>query len=168
MGVGGQLHAPAALPPRMIRYPLYRRLGRPQGRCGRDLNISPPSGFDPRTVQLVVNRYPTTLSHPTTPSCGEVKSEWSYTFSSYGPNQVTYPPSSADLVQHLPCNLTIEFSSVTVLTATMNMEAWCFHVHSPKHTVPLSTISYTQNDLPLKESSLSLCILDDVGSCFLS
>ena len=29
MGVGGQRHAPAALPPGMSRYPLYRRLGGP-------------------------------------------------------------------------------------------------------------------------------------------
>ena len=57
MGVGDQRHAPAALPPRMIRYPLYRRLGRPQGRSGRVLKISPPPGFDPWTVQLVASRY---------------------------------------------------------------------------------------------------------------
>ena len=35
MGVGGQRHAPAALPPRKTRYPLYTRLGGPQGRSGR-------------------------------------------------------------------------------------------------------------------------------------
>jgi hypothetical protein len=35
MGVGGQYHAPAALPPRKIRYPLYRRLSGPQVRSGR-------------------------------------------------------------------------------------------------------------------------------------
>ena len=57
MGVGGQRHAPAALPSGMTRYPLYRRLGRPQGRSGRVLKISPPPGFDPRTVQLVASRY---------------------------------------------------------------------------------------------------------------
>ena len=55
--MGGQLHAPAALPPGMTRYPLYRRLGRPQGRSGRVLKISPPPGFDLRTVQLVASRY---------------------------------------------------------------------------------------------------------------
>ena len=33
--VGGQRHAPAALPPGKTRYPLYRRLGGPQGRSGR-------------------------------------------------------------------------------------------------------------------------------------
>jgi hypothetical protein len=57
MGVGGQRHVSAALPPGMIRYPLYRRLGRPQDRSGRVLKISPPPGFDPRTVQLVASRY---------------------------------------------------------------------------------------------------------------
>jgi hypothetical protein len=57
MGVGDQRHAPAALPPEMTQYPLYRRLGRPQGRSGRVLKISPPPGFDPRTVQLVARRY---------------------------------------------------------------------------------------------------------------
>jgi hypothetical protein len=57
MGVGGQRHAPAALPPGITRYPLYRRLGRTQGRSGRVLKISPPPGFDPRAVQLVASRY---------------------------------------------------------------------------------------------------------------
>jgi hypothetical protein len=33
--VDGQRHAPAALPPGKSRYPLYRRLGGPQGRSGR-------------------------------------------------------------------------------------------------------------------------------------
>jgi hypothetical protein len=57
MGVSGQRHAPAALLPEMTRYPLYRRLGRPQGRSGLVLKISPPPEFDPRTVQLVASRY---------------------------------------------------------------------------------------------------------------
>jgi hypothetical protein len=57
MGVGGQLHAPATLPPGMTRYTLYRSLGRPQGRSGQVLKISLPPGFDPRTVQLVASRY---------------------------------------------------------------------------------------------------------------
>jgi hypothetical protein len=57
MGVGGQRHAPAALPPGMTRYPLSRRLGRPQGRSGRVLKISPPPQFETRTDQLVASRY---------------------------------------------------------------------------------------------------------------
>jgi hypothetical protein len=44
-GVGGQLHATAALPPgKETRDPLYRRLGGPQGRSGRLRKISPPTG----------------------------------------------------------------------------------------------------------------------------
>jgi hypothetical protein len=57
MGVDGQRHAAAALLPGMTRYPLYRRLGRPQGRSGRVLKISPPLGFNPWTIQLVASRY---------------------------------------------------------------------------------------------------------------
>ena len=41
------------LPPEKTRYPLYRRLGGPQGRSGRAENLA-PLGFDPRTVQPVV------------------------------------------------------------------------------------------------------------------
>ena len=57
MGVGGQPHAPAALPPGKTRYPLCRRLGGPQGWSGRVWKISPPPGFDPRTVHSVANSY---------------------------------------------------------------------------------------------------------------
>ena len=57
MRVGGQRHAPAALPPGNIRYPLYRRLGGPQGRSGQVRKISSPPGYDPRTVQPVASRY---------------------------------------------------------------------------------------------------------------
>jgi hypothetical protein len=56
MGMGGR-HAPAALPPGKTRYPLYRRLGGLQGRYGRVRKISPPPGYDPRTVQPVASRY---------------------------------------------------------------------------------------------------------------
>ena len=44
-GVGGQRHALATLPPGKTRYPLYRRLGGPQGRSGRVRKISPPTGI---------------------------------------------------------------------------------------------------------------------------
>ena len=58
MRVGVQRHALAALPPGKTRYPLYRRLGGPQGRCERVRKISLPPGFDPRTAQPVAFRYP--------------------------------------------------------------------------------------------------------------
>jgi hypothetical protein len=57
MGVSGQCHTPAALPLGKTRYPLYRRLGGPQGRPGWVQKISSPPGFDPRTVQPVANCY---------------------------------------------------------------------------------------------------------------
>ena len=57
MGVGGQQHAPAALPLGKTRYPLYRRLCGPQGRSGLVRKISPLPGFDPQTVQPVASRY---------------------------------------------------------------------------------------------------------------
>jgi hypothetical protein len=52
----GRRHAPAALPPGRTRYPLYRRLGGPQGRSGRVRKFSPQPGFDPRTVHPVAIR----------------------------------------------------------------------------------------------------------------
>jgi hypothetical protein len=57
MGVSGQRHAPAALPLGKTRYPLYRRLGGSQGWSGQVRKISPPPGFDPRTVQPLASRY---------------------------------------------------------------------------------------------------------------
>ena len=39
-----------------IRYPLDRRLARPQGRSGPMQKISPPLGFDSRTLQPVASR----------------------------------------------------------------------------------------------------------------
>ena len=56
--MGGQRHAPAALPPGKTRYPLYRRLGGPLSRSGRVRKISPPTPeFDPRTVHSVAIYY---------------------------------------------------------------------------------------------------------------
>ena len=64
--MGGQRHDPATLPPGNTRYPLYRRLGGPQGRSGWVRKILPPLGFDPRTSQPVKNRYTdyTIPAHP--------------------------------------------------------------------------------------------------------
>ena len=53
----GQRHGPAALNPVKTRYLLYRRLVGAQRRSGLVRKISPPPGFDPRTVQPVASRY---------------------------------------------------------------------------------------------------------------
>jgi len=57
MAVGDLSHAPAALPQEKTRYPLYRKLGGPHDQFGQMRKISPPSRFDPRTVQPWANRY---------------------------------------------------------------------------------------------------------------
>jgi len=45
-----------SLPPWKTRYPLYRRLGGPQGRSGRTENLV-PTGTRSRTVQPAVSHY---------------------------------------------------------------------------------------------------------------
>ena len=55
MGVDGQHHASAALPPGKTQYTLYRRLNGPQGWSGQLQKILPPLGFDPWTVQPEVS-----------------------------------------------------------------------------------------------------------------
>ena len=56
---------PCRFTPEKTRYPLYRRLGGPQGRSGRVRKISPLPGFDPRTVQPVDSRYTDWATQPT-------------------------------------------------------------------------------------------------------
>jgi hypothetical protein len=56
-GEGSASRPGRSLPTGKTRYPLYRRLGGPQGRSGQVQKISPPPGFDPRTVQPVASRY---------------------------------------------------------------------------------------------------------------
>jgi hypothetical protein len=55
-GEGSASRPGRSLPSWKTRYPLYRRLGGPQGRSGQVRKISPPPGFEPRTVQPVVSR----------------------------------------------------------------------------------------------------------------
>ena len=51
--------------PEKTWYPLYRRMGGPQGRSGQVQKISPPPGFDPRTVQPVGSCYTDWATRPT-------------------------------------------------------------------------------------------------------
>jgi hypothetical protein len=50
MGVGGQRHDLAALPPGKTWYPLHKRLGEAQGRSERVRKMSAVPEFDPQTV----------------------------------------------------------------------------------------------------------------------
>ena len=64
-GEGSASRPGRSLPQGKTRYPLYRRLGGLQGRSGQVRNISPPPGFDPRTVQPVASRYTDWATQPT-------------------------------------------------------------------------------------------------------
>jgi hypothetical protein len=65
-GAGSASRPGRSLPLVKTWYPLYRRLGGPQGRSGQVQKISPPWGFDPRTVQPIANRYTDYANRPTT------------------------------------------------------------------------------------------------------
>jgi len=83
MGVGV---SPKPLPPLPLgktRYPLYRMLGGPHGRSGQMRKISPPPGFDPRTVQPVASRYTDYTTRPLTFSCNYAKNAKQNTFPAY-------------------------------------------------------------------------------------
>ena len=55
--MGGQHHAPAALPSGKTRYLLYRRLGVSSDLSGWARKTSSTLEFDPQAVHLVVSRY---------------------------------------------------------------------------------------------------------------
>ena len=63
-GEGSASSPGRSLPPEKTRYPLYRRLGGPQGRSGQVRKTSPPLGFDPRKVQPVASRYTDYATRP--------------------------------------------------------------------------------------------------------
>jgi len=73
-GVEGSTSRPGRyLPPGKTRYPLYKRLGGPQGQSGQVRKISPPPEFGPRTVQPVASRYTDWATGPKDMSCRTLK-----------------------------------------------------------------------------------------------
>ena len=65
VGEGSVSRPGRSIPLENTRYPLYRRLGGSQGRSGQVRKISPPPGFDPRTVQPVASRCSNYATPPT-------------------------------------------------------------------------------------------------------
>ena len=84
MGMGGQRHAPAAFAPAKTWYPFYSRPGGSQDRSERVRKISPPPGFDLRTVQPLESRYTdwATPAHDWMSNC-LISSECKYGSSSF-------------------------------------------------------------------------------------
>jgi hypothetical protein len=64
-GDGSASRPGRSLHPGNTRYPLYRRLGGPQGWSGKVRKISPPPGFDARTVHPVASRHTDYVTRPT-------------------------------------------------------------------------------------------------------
>ena len=85
-GKGSASRPDRSLPPGKTRYPLYRRLGGPQGRSGQVRKISPPpKGFNPRTVQPVASRYTINLITCIKIHCALLESIYVLNF--YGPQE---------------------------------------------------------------------------------
>jgi hypothetical protein len=57
MGMSGQCHGLATLPPAKARYPLCKSMGGPHGRSWCMRNILPPTGFNPCNDQPIVSCY---------------------------------------------------------------------------------------------------------------
>jgi len=75
MGMGGVSPTPRPpLAPEKSRYPLYRRLGGPQGRSGRAENLV-SIGIRSRTIQPVVIRYTDWATGPTYVLIAELSEE---------------------------------------------------------------------------------------------
>jgi hypothetical protein len=65
-----------SLPLGKTGYPLYRKLGWPQGWSGQVRKILPPPGFDPRTVQPVASRCTDYAAQPISFAIGGCKTLW--------------------------------------------------------------------------------------------
>ena len=86
-GVGGQRHAPGALPPSKTRFPLYRKPGGHQGRSGRVRKISSGGSCSPVLRQLWSCSSCSVLTWPRTKrflavSNTEGHTSWSHIFKS--------------------------------------------------------------------------------------
>jgi hypothetical protein len=56
-GEGSASHPSCSLPPGKTQYPLYGRLGGPQGWSGQVPKISPPPELNPRSLQPIASCY---------------------------------------------------------------------------------------------------------------
>jgi len=119
-GEGSASRSVRSLPTRKNRYPFYRRLGGPQGRSGQVLKISPPPGFDLRTVQPVASQYADYTTCPTrTIYCrikewlinksGRIRNEVAVAWNYFGKHLVSGYPNS--WLRYIP-----KFSEPSIIT----------------------------------------------------
>ena len=139
------------LPQAKTQYPLYRRLGGPQGQSGRAENLV-PTGIRSRTIQPVVSRYTNWATWPTSLWCGFMKcSLWLLCGEDSKLNNPLgrYPTSGARRL--LKCHMII------ILTEKVaDKELWMVMRNAfRQHFVKC---------LPVKESTKQLPITDSVHS----
>ena len=140
-----------SLPPGKTRYQLYRRLGGPQGRSGQVREISPPLGFDPRTVQPVASSYTDWATRPTqtmlnitqithiSPRPTPIPPHYPYVhFSSHPPPLINFPsPHLADL--HTTSVPFVSFHLTLFLTFSL------YTLDFPALQNPLTSLHFTSS-----------------------
>ena len=124
-----------SLPPGKTLYPLYRRLGGPQGRSGQVRKISPPPGFDPRTVQPVACRYTdySTLGPPdfryclvfSCRYCGRLRREFEYSVAQLRFKLNTPDNKSESVTAWTRLTLYLQEQSNSVLTSLKRQNILC-------------------------------------------
>jgi len=77
-----------SLPPGKTWYPLYKRLGGPQGQSGQAWKILPPPGFNPWTVHPVASHYTDQVTWPTILHQVTGYPDWYLRFSSVRPGKL--------------------------------------------------------------------------------
>ena len=123
--MGGQHHAPAALPAGEPRYPLYRRLGGPRGRSG--LIISLPPGFDPPDLSSSWRvALPTELSW--LPASDTVELRLIYLIPTHDQNCHSYCEKESAVWK-----VTLSLPDSVTGAADQNIHARCHHLSSVRH-----------------------------------
>jgi len=118
-GEGSASRPGCSLPPGKTRYPLYRRLCGPQGQSGQVWKISPPPGFDPRTVQSVERQgpYPSVV-------CNVVNVRCSLSVLEDGAVSAIVPLAEVRHMQETYCILPMEFGWFRTKQSTPSALFW--------------------------------------------
>jgi hypothetical protein len=135
-----------SLPPGKTRYSLYRRLGGSQDRSGQVQKISPPPGFDPRTVQPLASRY---TDYTTRPTAREVRSRlWAWPYSRLYPFLPTvvslfdFSQTASNYWLMTPSNTTVIYCQ----TISCSQGATCFDLKDPSIGLIETKPGFTIND----------------------
>jgi hypothetical protein len=142
MGVGGQRHAQAGLPPGKTRYPLYRRLGEPPGRSGRVWKISQDRQAHSESLYW--------LSYPDL--------SWANTAYYWMSNVLSFPLAGNKVARSLcwPCNTPYNLKCMQLhLDYPIYLLGWMMNYSQPQFCL------YTVSTQRIQSSQCKLCLTDD-------